>query len=73
MYIGIVFKAKTPATVTHDSHYNTFLGHLNGTTEIGSFSILCHVVQGGQGKYNHTLLLLVLVLFCQPSPMEPGL
>jgi hypothetical protein len=49
VYIGVEFKAITPATVTGDSHYCTCLGHLGRRDTDRIVSIFCRITQGGQG------------------------
>jgi hypothetical protein len=60
MYIGNVEKVKMLATVTRVSHYYTCLGHLGCHDRDRIIYTYCHAAQGGQGKYSHMSLLLVL-------------
>jgi len=54
--IGEVFRMKTPATATHDSHYYTCLGHLGQLNTDRIISI-------GQGKYSSDCHILLLLTF----------
>jgi hypothetical protein len=63
MYIGDDFKVKMLVTMTHDSHYYTFFGHLGQHTTKFEMILLCGAIQGGQGKCNnHCRVLLSLTL-----------
>ena len=51
--------AKPLATVTHDSHMTTWLGHL-GQSDRDRIISVCHITQGSQVCRCHVLLLPAL-------------
>ncbi len=58
VYIGDVFKAVLPATVTCVSHNCTCHGTLDGVTQIGSFLFYVACIEIISNYYHHGHMLL---------------